>query len=250
MFMKRIIFLALSCFVLTLGPTACYFDIDSDDDDFGCVNGQGPVVTRNLNLAFFESIDLQLPARVLLRQGNNLNVTVEGYANIIDRLNLNVRNGEWQITTTSGCTRNLGNLTITITMPDLRSVRISGSGDVISDNIFVVNNRVDLSITGSGDLDLGIEAPSVDSRVTGSGDVFLEGRTDFLNHQVSGSGDLRAFPLRAKRVEIQTSGSGDAEVFATENLRVRISGSGDVAYRGLPAIDANITGSGRIINAN
>jgi hypothetical protein len=227
--------------------TSCIFNFD---DGIGCINGQGSIVTQNLNVSNFDGISLQMSAKVIIRQGNNFKVSAEGYANIIDRLSLNVQSGIWYIDTRNGCINNQGRLTITIEMPRLTTLRISSSGDITSDNIFVVNNNVSLVISGSGNIDLGLQALDLDSRISGSGNIFLEGSANNFYHQVSGSGDLKAFNFKTRRTETQISGSGNSEISVSENLTVRISGSGDVAYKGNPKIDSRISGSGRLINAN
>ena len=245
--MKRIIWIMFWASAIALTQTACVFNFD---DGIGCINGQGPIVTQTLNVSNFDGISLQISAKVIIRQGANYQVTAQGYGNIIDRLRLNVQNGIWYIETTNGCINNFGNLTITVTMPRLSSLRISGSGDITSDNIFSVNNNVDLNISGSGKMDLGLKAEDVNCRISGSGDIFLEGSANNFYHQVSGSGDLQAYSFKTRRSEVQTSGSGDTQISASDYLKVRISGSGDVFYRGNPNIDSSISGSGRLVNAN
>lgn len=248
--MKRIQWLLLGLigvFTLTLSP-GCFIDIDDDDNIFGCLNGSGPIVSETIILPDFTGIDVRMSARVFVRQGDEFEVTVEGKQNIIDELERDVHNGIWRIEI-DRCVRDVGELTVFVTMPDITSLKMSGSGDIISENTLIVQD-INLEISGSGDIDLSLEADDIDSRISGSGDLILEGLADELDLTISGSGDLRAFGLTLRTADINITGSGDAEVFVNELLIVRISGSGDVFFKGDPTIDTTITGSGRVVDAN
>lgn len=243
--MKRILFLTIGL-ALTLMQFSCDFDFD---DDFGpCVRGNGNNVSRELNLPDFTGVDLDISAEVIITQGDNFKVTVEGESNIIAELKTNVRNGVWEIDF-DRCVRDMDDLTIFITMPRIRSLSISGSGVITSTNIMNVDD-IDLSISGSGKIDVGLDADDIFSRISGSGRVVLEGESNSIEHTVSGSGDLFAFPLKTRDADIRVSGSGNSELNVSDNLNVRISGSGDVYYRGKPQVEVSVSGSGKLVNAN
>jgi hypothetical protein len=59
---------------------------------------------------------------------------------------------------------------------------------------------------------------------------------------------VEAFNMEARTGDI--SGSGNADMLATELLKVNTSGSGDVFYKGSPTLDINISGSGEVFDAN
>lgn len=246
--MKTYQWLFIGALSLALTASGCFFDFD-DDTPFSCVRGEGPIVTETLDVDPFDGIDLQLSATVFITQGSPQSVTVEGKANIIDELERDVNgNGVWQIET-DDCVRDLDDLRIFITVPDIRRLKISGSGEIISENVLVADN-IDLEINGSGDMDVALDADDVIGRISGSGKMVLEGEANDLIYRISGSGDLLAFDLLARTADIEISGSGDADVRVSDDLRVRISGSGDVRYKGNPTLDVSISGSGRVINAN
>ena len=243
--MKRILFLTVGL-ALTLMQFSCDFDFD---DGIGpCIRGNGNNVSRELNLPDFTGVDLDISAEVIITQGDNFEVTVEGESNIIAELETNVRNGIWEIDF-DRCVRNHDDLTIFITMPRVRSLSISGSGIITSTNIMEVDD-IDLSISGSGKIDVGLDADDIFSRISGSGRVVLEGESNSIEHTVSGSGDLFAFLLKTRDADIRVSGSGNSEVNVSDNLNVRISGSGDVYYRGKPQVEVSVSGSGKLVNAN
>lgn len=223
--------------------------IDLDDDLIGnCINGNGPVISEELFVSPFDGIELQLSASVSIRQGPTQRITVEGSSDVIDRLDLRVRNGILFIDL-DRCIRNLRDLRFFITIPSITYLSIAGSGEIVSENFLLVDD-IELFISGSGDMDLGLEADEVFASISGAGTILLEGVANDTDLEISGSGDYLTFGLETLTSSVRIRGSGSAEVLVREALFVNISGSGDVLYRGLPILDVNISGSGAVINAN
>ncbi len=219
-----------------------------------CIKGEGGIVSESIEVPAFTGIDLAEHARVILSQGPNQEVIVSGHHNIIDRLKKEVYGGVWKIDMRDHHCFGHYELTIFITVPDIESITISGSGDIeVGD--FQEQGNLSLSISGSGEIDLesfeGCE--NLDLRISGSGNVL--GNENFsslenLDIVISGSGEYEGFPIQTDHCDITISGSGDCKVHVHETLNVNISGSGDVHYIGYPAITSSISGSGDIINAN
>ena len=81
----------------------------------------------------------------------------------------------------------------------------------------------------------------------GSGDIELKGNVDTLKADIVGSGDLEAKKLKANKATLSVSGSGDMDVFVSQELSATISGSGDVTISGNPQKrDTKIRGSGDV----
>ncbi len=234
---------------LVLLSTGCVFDFDDDDSfSIGCINANGSYVSRSLSLPPFSGISQETSVEVFIRQGEEQEVIVEGKEDAIDQLELDVDNGVWDIEF-DRCVRDLGTMQIYITLPELRSIRSSGSGDIVGENTFETGD-LDINQSGSGDVRLTALMDDLDVRISGSGDLLIEGVADEAYYRLSGSGDVRAYGLECRTAEVNISGSGGTEVRVEEWLRVRISGSGDVRYMGNPELDVDITGSGDLIDEN
>ena len=218
------------------------------DQVFDCEHGRGEVISESFSVGSFDGVKLRMDANVYLTQGDRTDVIITGQANILDELEFRVRGGEL-IIDNERCLRDYRTIEVFLATPDIRSLSISGSGAIIGENQFVVDD-LDLAISGSGNMNLALDADDIEATISGSGDLYLEGLADHLDFRVSGSGDLKAFNLEVNRADIAISGSGDAEVYVLDFLDVRISGSGDVLYRGNPSIDARVSGSGKVIDAN
>lgn len=246
--------------MLALITTSC------DVDDI-CAPGEGSVEEQGLTIPTFTGIDLRIDGRVFLTQGAEQTVTVFGQPNMIDKLKLEVDDLTWRIDF-QGCTRNYEPLDIYITLPELDYVRLSGSGDISSETRFTVDD-VDLLLSGSGNLNLGLDADFIFTKISGSGDIILDLEATQLQSEISasgnltytgttpthlaeirGSGNISAFDLLTNRTDIRISGSGNAEVTAEESLDVNITGGGNVRYKGSPSLSVQVSGSGKVVDAN
>ena len=209
------------------------------------ISGEGPIVKRSLDLDNFDRLVLTTNAKVYLRQGSTQSVEVEAQENIIDNLVTEVSDRTWKIRFDKSVRRYEG-MKVYITIPTLTGVRLSGSGNIIGENTFTGLDELGVSVSGSGNISLAVEANMIDTHISGSGDISLAGRTDRHGISISGSGDIEAYDLVSNECKVRISGSGDCEVEVKDDLEVRISGSGDVNYKGRPRISSRISGSGDI----
>ena len=219
--MKKLANLFAPLLVIGLFLTSC-------GDDF-YTSGIGDPVTEEIFLDNFDGIKINSSIDVKLRQGPEQSVFVTAQANIIDLINTNIIREEWTIDYVENVRTN-GQTVIDITVPDIRTITIDGSGDV----------------TGLNALSLA----TLDILIDGSGDVELFGEVDKQFITIDGSGDVENFDLLTYETEVRIDGSGDVDVLAEEYLNVRIEGSGDVRYRGNPDIQLTDNGSGDLIDAN
>ena len=231
----------LLVFLVVLATTAC-------DNIWDCRKGEGPVVTQTLGLDEFNSIKLSGSGKVYISQGEVQEVQVEGQQNMIDNLNLRIRDGHWDIRFLD-CTRSHKELIFYITVPEINALEISGSGDIIGENMLITDN-MDIEISGSGKVSADVTANSLSMRIDGSGDIWLAGESEFADLRISGSGNLNAYDLEVDTYDIRITGSGGAKVTALEALDVNITGSGSVSYQGTPTINSSITGSGKVVSRN
>ncbi|MEM7037327.1 MAG: head GIN domain-containing protein [Bacteroidota bacterium] len=235
--------------ILTLALLALVLFTSSCEKGVFCTKGEGAIVEQALELPPITGIDMCLAGDVALTQGEAQSIVVHGQQNIIDKLKFDVKNGVWTIDV-DGCVNYKDNLRFEITLPTLTDAHVTGSGDIWTTNHFTELTNVATSISGSGDMDLSFDANTVDTDITGSGNYDLTGTCATHDFKLSGSGNLDAYEFTTSTSAIKISGSGDAEISATDQLDARISGSGTISYKGNPTIDVDISGSGDLINAN
>ena len=242
--MKKQNFFFLPLLVALLTITSC---VDDDGIFQDCDRGDGPVVEEVLSMSDFTGIDLKINANVYITQDDFFEIVAKGEQNVIDELELDVRNDTWDIEF-DNCMKDY-ELDIYITMPTVEYLAIAGSGEIRGET-FINAQDITLRISGSGDMCLGLESQNVDAKITGSGDMELEGIAEQFDLKITGSGDVQAFKLISERADVEITGSGDASVHVLEFLRTKITGSGDVFYKGFPDLDVDITGSGDVVDAN
>ena len=119
---------------------------------------------------------------------------------------------------------------ILITLPELRSISLSGVSEVIGLTDFQTD---ELSIS-----------------ISGTGDINLSGQTNSLDLSISGLANISMYGTTTKNCTIDIFGEGDVEITVTDQLDVNISGIGDVFYKGNPSITSSISGIGNVVDGN
>ncbi len=208
----------------------------------GSLSGQGPVVEQELDLSSFERVSLSISADVHIKRGDTQSIMVRGQQNIIENLITDVQDKTWRIRFDRPIRRSQG-VKIFITLPYLSGAKVSGSGNIESEDAWQAPSFY-AGVSGSGNINLQVQAEELTSKVSGSGNIMLGGSSKEYTVQITGSGNIKAYELSAEHCKVRISGSGDARVDAQEQLDVRISGSGDVMYTGRPQVNSKISGSG------
>ena len=216
----------------------------------------GEMVTQIRPLKGFEEIEISGSPTVVYQQADSFSVKVEGPSeqvkNILTSVNgsvLNIRNrGKIGIINISS---GEGGTVVYVSSPDLTAVRLSGSGDFISERR-VDTDKMQIELRGSGDIRFSdIICDQCSTMLVGSGDLSL----DHLDAQTSdvvliGSGDINIAESRVRKTDIQLRGSGDIVVDFQDGCgraECQVSGSGDISLRGrLKSYNYSKFGSGDI----
>jgi len=211
------------------------------------INAQAQSDTFN-ELSVFTSISIGVPANVYVTQNPHQSVKIETSKENLEKIKVEVRNGNLEIRSKRNNTHFKGNIKIYISMAKINGLALAGSGSINLQGAVTTTN-IDLSIAGSGKMIAeNLAAENVKISIAGSGKVNLKGPevANNLKISVAGSGDIHAENFKTKNVKTNISGSGTCYVYADEELTVSMSGSGNVYYTGTPLIDAKISGSGKV----
>jgi hypothetical protein len=161
---------------------------------------------------------------VEVRQGPQSDVVIEGDENIVKIVDCTVEDDSLIIKTTEDYTTST-RLLVRVTMPAIEGLDLKGSGSIVASEV-------------SGD--------KLDLELSGSGEITVHGKVRNLSADVSGSGGIKAAAVEAEDATVDISGSGSVQVFANKTLNAEISGSGDVRYKGSPTLKKDINGSGEV----
>lgn len=214
------------------------------------VTGSGKAASEQRLLAGFQAVAIKGSVDVVLRQAAKESVEVRADDNLLPLIETTVADRDGvptlEVATKKGTrisTRS--KITVTVDLPTLKAISISGSGEASGDKLQVGDLQV--RIVGAGDVRLRqLSAESLGVKISGNGDVQATGRAARLTVAISGSGDVLTRELDADDVSVSIAGSGDARVNARKTLAVSIAGSGDVAYTGDASVKTSIAGSGNV----
>ena len=190
------------------------------------IKGEGPIVKKEISLSAIEGIGLGISGTVYLTQGSSQKIEIEAQQNIIDNIKQEVKNGSWSINYHKNVNGHDG-VKIYVTLPNVKSLSIGGSGKILGQNSF--NNLGNLALS-----------------IGGSGMIELAGNAQNVKVSIGGSGSVKAGKLKTETCEVSIGGSGDCYVEVSESLKASVAGSGDVYYKGRPKVRSSIAGSGRV----
>jgi hypothetical protein len=210
------------------------------------VSGNGNVRDEKRDLSNIEALKTSGSINVEIKSGD-YSLVVEDDENLLHYVVTDIDNGVLNIHYKHGYMIMNDHAKVIVTVPSLSKLTTSGSGDISSDGVIKNNNQIEMNTSGSGDINVSVDAPSVKATGSGSGDISISGRTKDFQCKVSGSGDIKCSGLKSENADIRVSGSSDVHVFASVSLKVNVSGSGDVYYGGNPASpQIHIAGSGTV----
>lgn len=211
------------------------------------MDGNGIISSEQRNISGFDGVSVHGGMDVVLISGPH-GVRVEADENLLQYIETEVDGDMLEIGPRKGYNlRPEKAMKVYVSAPYFNDIEVSGSGSVVSQSKIKAENRLVTDISGSGEMKLDVDAPEVEMDITGSGNVMLSGATRKLRADITGSGELMAFNLMSEETEVEISGSGDAEVYASKVLGVSISGAGNVDYKGNPpSLNQNVAGSGTV----
>ena len=191
------------------------------------VAGSGKIVTEPRTVSGFSAVSLSGSGHLMIEETGTESLTVTTDDNLLPYIKTDVR----------GNTLELG-------MKDPMT-NVNPTNDIIFK--LSVKKLDELSVSGSGKADLkGLTQDRLQVRISGSGDVTAQGAADDLDLRISGSGGYRGDALKSRQATVGVSGSGSALVSASETVDANVSGSGSVQYVGDPRVTQHVSGSGSV----
>ncbi|PQM28119.1 DUF2807 domain-containing protein [Sphingopyxis lindanitolerans] len=233
---------------LAMTVSACSAEVTEGSKDARRTVASGPTTTQSFDLKGFTGVKVTGPDDVTIRQGDAFAISAKGPQAELDELEITLDGSTLSIGRKRegfSFTRHDGDgVEISITMPKLVALRLTGSGSIDADTLDA--DAATLDVTGSGDLKVAkLTAKSADLDISGSGNIEVKGGTigagDF---GVTGSGDIDAEGLVAQTLAVSITGSGDVDAQATASADIKILGSGDATIGGGGKCSTHALGSG------
>ncbi|MBN1198898.1 MAG: DUF2807 domain-containing protein [Bacteroidales bacterium] len=214
------------------------------------IKGKGEVVNQTRTVTDFTGISLAIDGTVYFSPDTNYYLEVRAQQNILDILETVIgSNSTLIIRYKSGVIVGTHEpIKIFVAAPDMRSLVISGSGDILVDTPWQ-SQFIETSTSGSGNINISsLDTDELRVNISGSGNVqATSGTVNFQQLTISGSGNMDLLGLESDTTIATISGSGNIMVWVNKLLDVTISGSGNVSYKGNPVVNTHISGSGSVI---
>ena len=211
------------------------------------VSGDGHIITQEKNVGNFTAVRSSGSMDVHIVQKEINSVKVETDENLISYLDIYVDGSTLVVRERQGYALNpTKNITVYVSSPAFKEIEMSGSGDIVSDNIISGNEPLKIDVSGSGNINLNVSLPKLEAEISGSGNIILKGQSSDLDISMNGSGNIKCFDLTSDNVNINISGSSDAEITANKKLDIDVAGSGSVRYKGNAAVNQRVSGSGEV----
>jgi hypothetical protein len=236
---SRVAFLA----VLTVMAYAC-------ESTWSCLRGNGVPGDETRTISGFTGVVSEGEFDVFIVQDSAFAVKIETDENLIQYIRTSVSGNTLIVDQgTRKCLRSDMPIRITVYMPQVEYLNLTGSGMITGDNI--ESDELKVHLTGSGLIDLkGLKTGLLDALITGSGEMIFWGETVDADLDITGSGIVKSFHLESVNCIANISGSGNMQVKVEKLLTAYISGSGNIYYQGNPDVIVKITGSGAVTKSN
>jgi hypothetical protein len=168
----------------------------------------------------FHGLDIATVIEVEVTIGPTTRVELRGPKDWLARLETKVDTGVLHVTM-PGHPVHIPKLKAIITTPELGTIDISGTAAVHATKL---------------------AATSLEVSVSGTGQVDLAGTAETLELTIAGTGAVMAKDLVTATTMLDVAGTGQATIHATKLADVRVSGTGSISVVGNPVIHKHITG--------
>ncbi len=227
-------------------------------------------VTKQIKVSDFNQIAVSGSLDVTYtQQSGKPKVEIYTSDNIVDLLDIYVKNGKLNLGFKKNVKVSYNKLEIRVTSEDLNAVNVAGSGDFKFTN-GLKTDQLKMNVAGSGDITASniqcsqgftanvagsgdieckqLKAADMDISVAGSGDLKIENAlVTSANASVAGSGTVK-ISGSADKANYSVAGSGDlyANDFKVQNISASVAGSGDIKCHAVEHLKARVSGSGTI----
>ncbi len=214
--------------------------------NFGGTQGKGALVSQTRDLPAFHAVESGIAADLVLHVAPESRIAFSIQENLVPLLKTEVEDGCLKIYFSESVNYQ-ERLVIDVYAPSYDALLMMGSGNMtLQDSVRA--QTFTASLSGSGNIRVRqLTSDQVDVSITGSGNVEMGGSTRGMKADISGSGECQLRELSAQSAQVQVTGSGDVSCTVQESLDAAITGSGDIEYQGsATAVKSSVTGSGEI----
>ena len=231
------------------GANSIDWNINIGEDFGGAVKGSGVIKSETRKLAAVDTVTLEYPADVTIKQGSANSIVITADDNLLKQISSDVEDGVLNISNNESNwndrVKPTKSVQIVITLKDVSKITLPSAGTLhILD---LKTDSLELTVSGAGDISLtNLDVTSLDVTLSGAGSISADGKADSLSVRISGFGDFKGGDLQSQTANVRITGAGSSTVWAEKTLTASISGAGDIRYYGDPTVDESISGAGNV----
>lgn len=218
-----------------------------------CLKSTGSNVTEIRALtANISEIILKDNVNLVLTQGNNVLLKVEGGKNLLPYINTKIDGNTLVITNDNKCNvlRTYSkDITVYLTTPNINTINYTGYGNITSTNTFTIDALNFETRNGTGSINLSLQVNKLKIiQHAGPADFTINGSANYTYIYTGGGGWFYLKNFASNSIHVNTNGEGDVQVNPIQKLLVELTSIGNVEYYSNPILTVSVhTGSGKII---
>jgi hypothetical protein len=227
--MKQLLTLTLGLLATGLVQTAA-----AQNGKKETLEGNGNLVTKEIQVEPFTTLDASGVYELKLTQGNTEGVKIEADENLQELFTVRNEGSRLVIHMKKMDNINLrtkNKMRVYVSFKNLKALDLKTVGNVSSGNDLSFD-ELELTNRSVGNVDLELTATKLNLENSSVGNITLSGRAEEAVMKNSGVGSLKAGNFVVQTLDIDNSGVGGAEVHATRGLKVKDSFLGKVKNRG------------------
>ncbi len=238
--MKRtsLIILLATLVILIILPVGC-IRVNIGDDS-------GSAVTKTYDFTGFTAIEAGHAFKVDVTRSDSYSVTITINENIADRLNVSIDGDTLKIDLKGTFFNFHSSPRATITMPDLRSLDLSGAADGKVKG-FSSANDFDLHLSGASSLDIDMEAGDFEAELSGASRLSGYFKAASSSIEQSGASHITLTGSGGDtRLDFSGASTGNLEYYTVGNADVELSGASQADIEINGKLNADLSGASRL----
>ncbi|MEO6316014.1 MAG: head GIN domain-containing protein [Chitinophagaceae bacterium] len=212
------------------------------------IKGNGIIKTAEHSVTAFKNIEVSGAIDLYVAQGETKPVKIEADENLLQYIEVQQKGSRIVIKSRDGVNlQPTGKIKVFISTPVYNHIDVSGASNIIGQTKIMNTEELKLEVSGAGEINMDVNAPTLSAEVSGAGSVNLKGETKTFDLTLTGAAKAHCYELLSENTRVDISGAGEADVFASVKLAADVSGAGNVTYKGgATNVSQQVSGAGSV----
>jgi hypothetical protein len=215
-----------------------------------CIEDSGNPVSRSVAVKNFDKIRVDGAIKLILSQDSSYKVQVDADSNIIAYVKADVSGSELKVKLDYDKYCGTDSIVVHVGVGEFKQLELDGAVNVVGEGRIYAND-VNLNFSGASDVSLDLSAAKVITKIDGVGKLDLRGQAGAHDLKIKGTAKVDAFDFIVGVYNIETDGTGKANINVLNELKVKTSGSSEIYYKGNPKkVDEKKSGATKLEKVN